>query len=215
MKDPSFESYIEAIEKHLRARRGAEHILSPRDFALARSWYEAGVPLATVLVGVDRAFETGDVTSLAYARRRVEELSFSGPLPEARPSPAAESIPLKDVGEILQALLERLSRLRPGPAACFEPPLRKIREIQDLLAVTTRPNWDYLRGKLREIDDDVSASLFSALSAEDLEGCHAEAEKAVARHRGRVDEDALMDAKSRYVVQRARERLGLPRVSLV
>ena len=51
------EAYVEAIEAHLRARRGVDHILSPRDFALARAWYEAGVPLATVLVGMDRAFE--------------------------------------------------------------------------------------------------------------------------------------------------------------
>ena len=30
---------MEAIEGHLRARRGVDHILSPRDFALARAWY--------------------------------------------------------------------------------------------------------------------------------------------------------------------------------
>ena len=65
------EAYVEAIEGHLRARRGVDHILSPRDFALAKGWHEAGVPLATVLVGMDRAFETAkDVTSLAYCRRR-------------------------------------------------------------------------------------------------------------------------------------------------
>ena len=53
------EAYVQAIETHLRARRGLDHILSPRDFALARSWHAGGVPLATVLVGMDRAFETG------------------------------------------------------------------------------------------------------------------------------------------------------------
>jgi len=51
----SLEAFVEAIEGHLRARRGVDHILSPRDFALARGWYQAGVPLATVLVGMDRA----------------------------------------------------------------------------------------------------------------------------------------------------------------
>ena len=33
------EAYVQAIETHLRARRGMDHILSPRDFALARSWH--------------------------------------------------------------------------------------------------------------------------------------------------------------------------------
>ena len=86
--DAAVEAYVEAIEAHLRARRGAEHILSPRDFALARSWHQAGVPLATVLVGIDRAFDSGaDVTSLAFCRRRVEDLVAAGPRPAGPAQP--------------------------------------------------------------------------------------------------------------------------------
>jgi len=47
------EAFVEGIEAALRVHRGVDHALSPRDFALARAWYEAGVPLATVLVGID------------------------------------------------------------------------------------------------------------------------------------------------------------------
>jgi len=54
-----------------------------------------------------------------------------------------------------------------------------------------------------------------ALSASDLEEFRDEAARAIERHRGRVDEDALSDAMARYTLQRARERLGLPRVSFV
>ncbi len=215
MKSLEVEAYVEAIEGHLRARRGSDHILSPRDFALAREWHAAGVPLATVLVGIDRAFESGDVTSLAYCRRRVEELVSSGSHPQPRPAPPAEAVPLDELGQILQALSDRLARLSPGPGACFEPPLRKIREVQDLVAVAGRPNWDYLRRKLREIDDDVSAAVLQALPAEVLAGLRAEAELSVERLKGRVDEHSLADALARYAVQRGRECLELPRVSLV
>lgn len=216
MRDAELEAYVDAIESHLRARRGADHVLSPRDFALARSWHDAGVPLATVLVGIDRAFDSGeDVNSLAFCRRRVEELAASGPRPRVRPTPAAESLPLPELAGILGTLLERVARLRPGPGACFEPPLRKIHEVQDLLAVAARPNWDYLRGKLREIDDDVSAAVLQALPPEEAEAYRAEAARAVERHRGRVDDAALGDAMTRYTIQRARERMDLPRVSLV
>ncbi len=215
MKDLSLEAYVEGIEHHLRARRGAEHVLSPRDFALARGWHEAGVPLATVLVGIDRAFESADVTSLAYCRRRVEELVASGRRPVARPTPPAESVPLKDVEELLATLVERLGELPPPSRACFEPPLRKIREIQDLVAVSSRPNWDYLRGKLREIDDDVSAAVLQALTADEVATLRAEAGRTVERLRGRVDDDSLEDALARYTIQRGRERLQLPRVGLV
>ena len=48
MKDTDLEAYLDAIERHFRARRGVEHVLTPRDFALARSWHRAGIPLATV-----------------------------------------------------------------------------------------------------------------------------------------------------------------------
>ena len=213
--DGEVEAYVEAIEEHLRARRGVDHILSPRDFAQARAWRQAGVPLATVLVGIDRAFDSGsDVTSLAFCRRRVEDLVAAGPRPERRPSPPSEGVPLEEVARILQLLLDHLSRLRPL-AGAFEPPLQRIREIQDLLAVATRPNYDYLRLKLREIDDDVSAAALQTLRPEELEVFRREAARAVERHRGRVDDTALEDARARYTLQRARERFDLPRVCLI
>lgn len=157
----------------------------------------------------------GQVASLAYCRRRVEELQAFGRSPTSRPSPPAESVPLREVQALLGTLFDTLSRLRPGPLACFEPPLRKIQDVRDLLAVASRPNWEYLRGKLREIDDDVEAAVLQALSAEDREGYLEEARRAVERHRGQVEAGALDEARERFLVQRAREKLGLPRVSLV
>jgi hypothetical protein len=209
------EAYVQAIETHMRARRGLDHILSPRDFALARSWHAAGVPLATVLVGMDRAFETGaNVTSLAYCRRWVEDLAAAGP-PTVRPAPPPESIPLHEVEGVLTTLLEQLGKIRPGRGLFFDAPVRKIREVQDLIAVASRPNWSYVRTKLREIDDAVSRAVLDALSDEDRAEFEQEATRAIERHRGRVDEAALRDAMNRFTLQRARERLGLPRVSLV
>ena len=210
------EAYVGAIETHLRARRGVEHMLSPRDFALARTWHQSGVPLATVLIGMDRAFETGaNVTSLAYCRRWVEDLAAAGPPAPMRPAPPAESIPLREVEGVLSTLWEHLSRVRPAKGIVFDPPLRKIREVQDLISVASRPNWSYVRSKLREIDDEVSAAVLEALTDEERAEFEQEAARAIERHRGRVDDAALRDAMGRFTLQRARERLGLPRVSLV
>jgi hypothetical protein len=217
LTDPAVEAYVDAIEEHLRARRGVDHILTPRDFGLARRWHQLGIPLATVLVGIDLAFEAAaePVTSLAYCRRRVEELASCGPRPARRVVAGHESVSLAEVEEILGSLSERLDALRPGPGACFEPPLRRIEEVRSLVAIAAKPNWDYLRRKLREIDESVAEAVVASLGEEERVGYEAEARRAVERHRGRMDSGALADAMSRFIVHRARERLNLPRAGLV
>ena len=216
MKDAGLEAYVDSIEAHLRSRRGVDNALSPRDFALARAWHDSGVPLATVLVGIDLAFESDDdASSLAFCRRRVEDLAASGPRPERRPAPPTEALSLGDVDGVLASLVEGLEALRPVAGASFEPALRRIREVRDLLAVATRPNWGYVRGKLSEIDEVVSAAVVELLGAEERLAFETEARRAVARHEGRMDSAALEDAVARFTVHRARERLGLPRVGVV
>jgi hypothetical protein len=211
------ESYVEAIEAHFRARRGAEHILSPRDFQVARAWHQAGVPLATVLVGIDRAFEADPkVSSLSFCRRRVQELVSAGPRFRSARAPAAggggERLSQSDLLEVLGLLRERLAALPAATRAGFAMVTRRIEEIEDLLAVASRPNWEYVRDKLHEIDEEVSAAAVDSLTVEDRAAVRAEAGRAAERHRGRVDAASLEDAMARYTVQRARERLQLPRV---
>jgi hypothetical protein len=115
---------------------------------------------------------------------------------------------------LLRELREQLEKVATPAATPFDPPLRKIREVEDLLAVASSPNLDYVRGKLREIDDAVSAAVLLALPAEQVAEFRREAQRAIERHRGRVDEAALADAMDRYTLQRAREKLGLIRVGL-
>lgn len=208
--DDSLEAFVEAIETAFRARRGKEHVLSPHDFALARGWHAAGVTLAAVLVGIDASFERDPQTaSLARCRRRVEELAAGA----GRRAAAAESerASLPEVAERLDALRERLLEL-PGRAAAL--PLAELAEVQDLVAVASRPNWDYLRERLRRIDALVAEAAVEALPPAEAAGLSADAARAAERHRGKVDPRALEEAARRLVQQRAREALRLPRVSI-
>jgi hypothetical protein len=210
-RDAALVAFVDAIEGVLRARRGAEHVLSPRDFALARSWHEAGIPLAAVLVAIDLAFEADPRTSsLAGLRRRVEELAAAGP---RTPGPAreAERLALPEVGERLAELRERLLEL---PGRVSGRVLVDVDEVADLVAVSQRPNWDYLRARLRQVDEAVAAVAVEALAPAEAEAVRSEATHAAGRHRGRIDERSLEEAVARLVRQRARERLRLPRVSL-
>jgi hypothetical protein len=209
--DAALEAFVSAVEAALRERRGKEHLLSPRDVALARGWHEAGVPLATVLVALDTAFERDPLTaSLAPCRRRVEELAL-GTTRGRLAARETERASLPEVAERLLSLRERLEQL-PGRAAAL--PLAELAEISDLVAVASRPNWDYLRERLRRIDDLVAGAAVEALSPEDAAALREEAARAAERHRGKVDAGALAEAVERLLRQRARETMRLPRVSV-
>ena len=209
VRDLELDAFVEAIETAFRARRGKEHLLSPRDFALARGFHEARVSLATVLVAIDAAFEhDANTASLAACRRRIEELAA----PAAGRAPReAERASLPEVSERLDSLRERLHEL-PGRAAAL--PLAELTELADLVAVSSRPNWDYLRERLHRLDALVGAAAVEALSPEQAEALRAETSRAAERHQGRVDARALQEVQERLFRQRARERLRLPRVSM-
>jgi hypothetical protein len=209
-RDPELVAFVEAIETAFRARRGKDHVLAPRDFALARGLFEAGVPLATVLVAVDAAFERDPATaSLAAIRRRIEELAPPGPA--GRTAREAEHSSLPELAERLEGLRERLLEL-PGRAVAL--PLSELAELADLVAVSSRPNWEYLRDRLRRLDELVAAAAVEALSTDEARALRDEAARAAARQRGKVDARALDDASERLYRQRARETLKLPRVGV-
>lgn len=212
-RDPGLEDYLEGLESVFRSRRGVDHVLSPREFALARGWYEAGIPLATVLVAIDLAFEADpSVSSLAFCRRRVEQLSTTGPDRGGPTGPEAGRPHLPDLAERLAELRQRLEALPPRASAL---PLQEVEEVADLVAVASRPNWDYLGEKLGRIDELVSTTALEALSTPERESLRAEAERLAEPHRGRVDARSLEEAIERLVRQHAREKLQLPRVSLL
>jgi hypothetical protein len=209
VRDPELDAFVEAIETSFRTRRGKEHVLAPRDFALARAFHEAGVSLATVLVAIDAAFEHDPRTaSLAACRRRIEELAAPS---AGRPARDAERASLPEVTERLDSLRERLQEL-PGRAAAL--PLAELTELADLVAVSSRPNWDYLRERLHRLDAQVGTAAVEALSPEQAAALRSETARAAERHQGRVDAHALQEVQERLFRQRARERLRLPRVSL-
>jgi hypothetical protein len=211
-KDPAIEAFAEAIEAHLRTRRGVDHVLSPREFALARGWHDAGVGLATVLLAIDLAFDAEpSISSLAFCRRRVEQLAAGTSGGGGPRKHDAERPNLPELAERLEELRSRLQELPPRAAAL---PLHEVEAVCDLVAVASRPNWEYLAERLGRIDDLVSTAAIDALGRGDLEELRAEADRAAERHRGRVGDRSLAEAVERLVRQRARERLQLPRVSL-
>ena len=180
---------------------------------MARGWHDAGVALATVLLAVDLAFDAEpSLSSLAFCRRKVEQLASgaAGGRSASRPDAGRPNLP--ELAERVDALR---SRLRELPARAAALPLQEVDEVADLVAVASRPNWEYLAERLVRIDDLVSDASIEALGESELQQLREEAGRAAERHKGRVDARSLEEAAERLVRQRAREKLQLPRVSLV
>jgi hypothetical protein len=74
--------YFQEISRAFLARRGAPFFLSPKDLELIASWDKAGVPLAVVLEGIERAFAPASegrrsgrkILTLAYCQNQVRKL---------------------------------------------------------------------------------------------------------------------------------------------
>jgi hypothetical protein len=207
LRDPELVRIVEAVERHLAARRGRPCVLSPHDFALLREWHAAGVPLSAVLAALDRGLGEGDTVSLAYCRRFVERgVERAAQHPGEADSGA-------DAGAQLLGTLLALEQAIAGRAhAAFERPQRLMLELRDLLAVSCEPNGRYLERALQEIDDAVAQAALESLPADEARGLLAEAEPAVARQRG-LAPAVLAEAQRRHAARRARERLRLPRIS--
>jgi hypothetical protein len=79
--DTDAEAYFTEIEALFAFRRGTPFVLSGKDWALMKSWHEAGIPLAIVLEAIDTAFDARErsgrrspISSLSYCRHAVVDL---------------------------------------------------------------------------------------------------------------------------------------------
>lgn len=73
-RDTVLVRYVEKIEDHLGRLSGKERVLAPPEFALARQWYRAGIPISWILRCFDDVLVGADTPSLAACRERIESL---------------------------------------------------------------------------------------------------------------------------------------------
>jgi hypothetical protein len=70
-------NYFTEIERFYQSKRDSFTLLSTLDWVLIENWKQQGIPLETVLKGIDRAFSRARrrINSLAYCIKAVEEVS--------------------------------------------------------------------------------------------------------------------------------------------
>jgi len=126
-------NYFTEIEEYFWRKRGAHLLVSPLDWAIVETWQKAGIPLETVLRGIDSAFESygrsrrsagRPLKSLAYcvdavmdaAAQQAEAAAGTGPSPE-RAAAQQEPFSRQEIAAYLARNAEGLARAEARLAA--------------------------------------------------------------------------------------------------
>lgn len=213
------EAYVAAVEGALTRLRGRVVELTGRDFALARGWHAAGVPVETVVATLEEHFAAGrGGQSLTYLRRQVEARAgrsratpAGGAATATAPARAAGSRDDVDAARDWLARLHAWLDTRAGDPATRWAAIRgHERALTRRLEAPRFPTAAELEAALGTLDEALSEAALRACGVAAAARFRAEAARAVARQRGRLDEAALEAALRRYVRRRARETWAVP-----
>lgn len=203
-------AYYRAVEDHFCRLRGTPFLFSPKDFAYLRQWWEQGIPLSAVLVGLGEVFarrrEKGldPVSSLAYCRHAVAR--HAKRLAQARSGERGRAV----VSAV--AALESLEvAVRKAQEGAPSPRLKEV--IATCLATLKVLPKDLppatLSEMLAQVEGQTLRSALDALEAQERETLEAAVKRDLPPGQeltGRALEVALLRA--------LRDYLGLPRLEL-
>jgi hypothetical protein len=182
-------------------------LLSPKDWQVARGWYERGIPPDHVERELRALFErrreggaTGRVQSLSYCRDAVEaswrEIEDLTSVSERR------SVAGLDVAERLAELADRLPESLPER----ERWRGRIRSLDGEAEVVERA--------LAELEQELLGAAWTALPEAGRRTVEADTERALERLGDRLDAAQRRTAAGRLREGRLRREAGLPRLTL-
>jgi len=212
-------AYYEAVEAAFIRRRGTPFLLSPKDFALVKEWRGLGIPLPVVERGIDEAFSrreersaAGRVNAISYCRDAVL-VAWERAADTAVGRGGGREAPLADTGPALARLTESLSAAlgkRPELAAPLEAALRSL----ERLTKGARAAGD-VEASLARVDRKLANDLHDALPPAERDEIAAGVARQLAAAKVSMDEGAA-EKTARALTRRAvRERLSLPRLTLL
>jgi hypothetical protein len=76
MEEFNYFNYFTEIEEYFWRKRGAHLLVSPLDWAIVETWQKSGIPLNSVLKGIDRAFESYGRSKRAAGGRALKSLAY-------------------------------------------------------------------------------------------------------------------------------------------
>jgi hypothetical protein len=231
-------NYFTEIEEYFWKKRGAHLLVSPLDWAIVETWQKSGIPLDSVLKGIDQAFESyqrsrrgtagRSMKSLAYCVDAVLDAAVSAKEVSAGKGPdgaaagkTSESFPREDVCNYFERNRDLLvAAAQKAPAASQELATRlretaaRLDELLPLVDAPGRLNLEDLERRLTVLEEKLSAALTANASEAVLLGIRREMDRALAPYRRKMTAEQLAQLERQFLQKRLFESHGVPRLSL-
>jgi hypothetical protein len=244
MESFNYFNYFTEIEEYFWRKRGAHLLVSPLDWAILETWQKAGVPIETVLKGIDRAFESWARSRRAAGGRQLKSLAYcvdavldaaqeaaeaaAGTGPEVRSSrAAAEPFSRDELRKYLERNAKRLrgaaGKLRMGAgvgalveglAVRFEETARKLEQALPLLDAPGALDLEDLERRMTVLEEKLSAALAADADEEALLAIRREMDRSLAPYRRKMSAEQLAQLERQYTQKRLFEHFDVPRLSL-
>jgi len=233
-------NYFTEIEEHFWRKRGAHILVSPLDWAIVETWQKSGIPLAAVLRGIDRAFESygrsrrsaggHSMKSLAYcvdavldaASEAQEAAAGAGPSQDgSRAAPTSTQPFSRD--ELQSYLARNAAKLRASSNAGstdlalksrLEETAIRLEEIAAQLSSVASLDLEDFERRLTVLEDKLLPAMQSSASEETLVNIRRELDRQIAPYRRKMSGEQLAQLERQYTQKRLFESFGIPRLSL-
>jgi hypothetical protein len=212
---PAPPDYFLEIEAHFAARRGTPFILSAKDWALMKSWFDGGIPLPIVIEALDTVFENNEtsgrkkvISSLSYCRHAVKELwqerkDLQVGDREQSPEVAPEILLGELAAELARSAEAAPEALRDTIANCAAA-IRSLHAEKSVPAIEER---------LMTLEQQLVDSLVALADPESIAAIRAEIDAALTGS-GKIDEKTRVRTEEANLRRLLRQRLALPRLTL-
>ncbi len=238
MGEFNYFNYFTEIEEYFWRKRGAHVLVSPLDWAIVETWQKAGIPIRSVLKGVDRAFESFQRSRRAAGGRQLKSLVYcvdavldaaeedkeaaagSGPQ-AATPRAAVETFSRDQLSAYFQRnsqslarAVEKLRAPNPALAARLHETRAKLQELAPVLDTPARLDLEDLERRLTVLEEKLTGALAAEIAEDALLEIRREMDQQLAPYRRKMNAQQLAQLERQYTQKRLFEHYQLPRLSL-
>jgi hypothetical protein len=238
MEPFNYFNYFTEIEEYFWQKRGAHLLVSPLDWAIVETWQKAGIPIAAVLRGIDRAFESWNRSKRAAGGRQLKSLAYcvdavldaaseaqeaaAGAGPQVPPSRAsAEPFSRHELKKYLERNAARLRMAagkqrvaQPQLAARIEDAAARLDEALPLVESPGPLDLEDLERRMTVLEEKLSAALAADADDNAMLSIRREMDRSLAPYRRKMSAEQLAQLERQYLQKRTFEHFGVPRLSL-